>query len=196
MCEARQSKQLWGVGFNPTLDAAPAVILFEQPAQPLRGTRLQARAQQKPRPFLGRGRVSDQPELHLPGQNKTPEDQPTGASAERHEPSRNHSRKGPNRGGRVRALFASTTFRRSQTNPINLAEQSVRAVAASAVFSRVRLTPALTCTGAQGYLDLLAEDRRRQTDVPQARQSKRPRRRPGVRFSGSLASSLPPPASQ
>ncbi len=147
MCEARQSKQPRGVGFNPSLDAAPPVALFGPPARPSRGTRLQPRAQQKSRHFIDRGRAPDQSELHLPGQKQTLEDQPTGASAKRHDLSRNHSRKRPNRRGLVPALFASTTFRRSAANPINLAEQSVRAVAGPAVFSRVRLTPALTCTG-------------------------------------------------
>jgi hypothetical protein len=52
----------------------------------------------------------------------------------------------------------------------------------------VGLTPALTCTGAQGYRDPPAENRRRPTDVPQARQSKQPPRGPGVWFSGSLGS--------
>ncbi len=71
-----------------------------------------------------------------------------------------------------------STCRAATANPLKLSAtgpwprlETRKTLARTGHVNPAGITPALTCTGAQGYLDLLAEDRRRQTDVPQARQS-------------------------
>jgi hypothetical protein len=170
MCAARQSKQPRrgpGVWFSGSLDAARAVVI------PVRNNRHDPNSALACGRELHRNRdlssAKDappvQPELHLIGRNPRPEDQPTGASAERHELSRNHSRKGT----RLAAFACAVRehhlpSERPPTQSISRNSRSGRWQPRLSL-DRARLTPALTCTGALGCHDLLAEDRRWQTDV-------------------------------